>query len=201
MDTLKRIFNNKKLLFCYCLFTISILFSLMIFIFQPKKLDAYYPFEYSGEKIEVVDFPIEQHFHNPYDSLRVIHLYVRDQSINNYDYQIDVIGVKTGKNYFSHLYDEYNSDIMILDILDETDEKDFILKISCDECKNVSVSKKKSNDSKQNYIKDSHDDDILEFSIVNFVPNHGYYWYSIVGIVISLMLYPFAKEEKHYEKK
>ncbi len=202
MNYFKKIYSNKKLLCCYLLFILSICFAIFLFLFHPKKLGDYYPFEYSSENINVVKFPIEQHFHNPYNSLRLIKLYLRDDSLNNYNYTVDVIGEKSGKNYFSHLYTDYSSDILMLDILDfPQEENDFILRITCDECEDVAVSKRKSNNIKENYITGSNDDNILEFGIVNFIPNNDYYWYSFVGIVLSLMFYSLAKGEINDEEK
>ena len=197
MKNLKNILKNKKLLFCYFLFFTSVLFALLLIVFQPQKANAYYPYKYSGKKIENISFPIAQHFHYELDELRSINLFLQNESLNQFNYKIDVIGEKTGHNYFSHKYINYNSNIIILDLnkIPSKDEKDFLINIDCQNCKNVKLSLKESND-KKNYIEGRSDNKVLEFNLINNVTNNSYYWYSLVGIVISLMLYPFAKEEE-----
>ena len=67
-------------------------------------------------------------------------------------------------------------------------------------CNDVYMSLKKSKD-KNNYIEGDSKGNIIEFTLVNYVTNNNYYWYSIVGVVISLILYPYAKEDIINEKK
>ena len=62
------------------------------------------------------------------------------------------------------------------------------------------MSFKKSNNKESNYVDSRVDGNILEFNLIYMVPNNSYYWYTLVGIVISLMLYPLAKEDKKNEK-
>ncbi|MBR3161659.1 MAG: hypothetical protein IKF19_02905 [Bacilli bacterium] len=197
MNFIKENLKNKKLLFCRFLIISSILFTLSLLIMQPKKMSTYYPYEYSEQTIEEVTFPIVQHFYYEQEDLRIINLFFKDDSINDYDYQVDIIGEETENNYYSHKFENYGSNIMNLALGKAPDKKDkhFILKISCDDCQNVIMSTKKSN-SKKNYIEKRNDNKVLEFNLVNYINNYDYYWYPIVGIVISLMLYPLAKEEK-----
>ena len=101
---IKRIFYNKKKLFCYILILISILFSFFSFFIKPKKMNVNYLYDYSVKRIERVNFPLVQHFHASLDNFKIINIYLQDSSLNQYNYKIDVYGEKTGKNYYSHEY-------------------------------------------------------------------------------------------------
>ncbi len=197
MDFIKTIFKNKRLLFCYFLFGCSVLFALLLLIVRPTKMNPTYPYNYSKQEIKEVSFPIVQHFHYELGNLRIINLFFQDESLNKYNFKIDVVGEETGHKYFSYDYIDYNSSIVAMEFNEVSKEKDnnFFIKIDCNDCENVKMSLRKSNNDK-NYIEGRNDNRILEFNLINDVPNNGYYWYSIVGIIISLMLYPFAKEEK-----
>ena len=165
-------------------------------------MNIYYPYEYSEEKLERLSFPIIQHFHYDLNDLRVINFFLKDESINNYDYQIDIIGKQTGNNYFSHNYHEYDSNTIIMELnrIPAKKDKDFIMTIECEKCNDVQLSIKKSND-KKNYIEGEKNNDVLEFNLVNYIKNDSYFWYPIVGIVIAFMFYPLAREEDKYDKK
>lgn len=210
MTFLNDIKKKWKIFFCWGLSSLSILFSLLVFIIKPQAPTTYYPYSYSKRTFENVQFPLIQHFKSPGDSLKQIHLHLSDktifnknQSINQYDYDIKVYD-EDNKIYYSNHFHNYTLDYVDIELeraLDNNNkDKDLILKIDCEECNDVKMSLKSSNNKSTDYIESKEDNKILEFSVIYLISNNSYYWYTLVGITISLILYPLAKEDITNEK-
>lgn len=206
MNFIYNVLKNWKLLFCYLLFIFSILFSVLVFIIKPVTPKSYYPYIYSKRNFETVQFPIVQHFDVSNNQLKYIHIFLSDKSIidnsiNQYDYEVSVLD-NNGKLYYKKLYHDYSLDTIdiMLDEIPNSNVKNMMFEIKCDQCNDVFMSFKKTNNKKNNYVDSRDDDNILEFNLIYMVPNNSYYWYTLVGIVLSLMLYPLAKEDMKNEK-
>ena len=201
------IFKKRwKLLFCWGLFSLSILFSLLVIVIKPMTPQTYYPYSYSEKKIEKVQFPVYQYFKLSENNLKQIHLVLTDKSIfqngnsiNQYDYDIKVYD-EDNTMYYSNHFHNYTLNYVDIEFNNIKTNKNMILEIGCESCNNVETPLKHSNDNNLYYIESSNNDKIIDFNIIYLVPNNSYYWCTLVGITISLLLYPLAKEDIENEK-
>ena len=194
--------NNWKKTFCFCLVLGSILFLLILLIKQPMKKNTNYVYN-TGIESEIIEvqFPLKQYIKVNSDYLTTFTIYLQDDSINQYDYQIELKD-KDGKVYFQNHYIHYESNIIILDlgVVPDSSNQEFELNITCEECEGVKASIRESNDD-STYIEGTKNQS-LELSYDNYSKNNTYYWYPLMAVFIAFTLYPLAKEEKHeYRKK
>ena len=205
MKYLEILKKKWKMFFCWGLFCMSLLFSLLVFIIKPTVPQTYYPYSYSKRNFESIKFPIFQHFNIQNNKLKQIHLVLSDEnivkdnhSINQHDYDIKVYDEEKNLYYSNHFHN-YALDSVDIE-LNDVNSNNIILEIDCEECNDVKMSLKKSINKSNNYIELNEEDKVLEFHNIYLIHNNSYYWYTLVGITIFFILYPLAKEDIKYEK-
>ena len=197
----KRKISWKQIL-CITIFLLSILFGLFVYIKKPSNDEVNNIYD-SNNKITKAELnlPLTQHIKIDKDRLKKIDIYLGDLSINDINYSIQLIG-SDGKTYFDHNYEDYNADIIEFDlgIIEKSKNMEFDIKITCNDiCDSFYANTVKQND-KNNSITNMNNTSL----VITYDSNEydkTYYWYAIMGILISLTLYPLAKEDNDEKKK
>lgn len=194
MNKALNFFKEKwKLLFCYLLILLGILLVIVVLIMKPMKLTSYYVYSQAeAADISEVIFPLEEKIKINHSNLSDIWIYLEDNSLNAYSFQVELRNSKD-EICFEHQYVDYESNILhiYLGLIEYSKDEVFTLKINCDECQNVKVAKSTAVDNSY-IVGDS--DNTLRIYYDYYVPNNTFYWYSILAVVLGLMLIPFAKE-------
>lgn len=186
-----------KLLFCYLLIFLGILLIVIVLIVKPIKKTTHYVYSQSeASDITEMTFPLEEKITIHHDKLANIWIYLEDESINEYTYEIELTNSKD-EVYFENRFENYNSNIINigLGLLEESEGETFNLKIKCDECEDVKIAKSTAID--DSYIVGDNDN-TLKIYYQYYVYNNTFYWYAIMAIVLGIIFIPFAKE-KHDE--
>lgn len=186
MNKLKNIIYKWKKLFCWAWIGIGLLLLIIILVKKPmKKNIKMLSLPKEDIKIENVIFPIKQTINIDDNYLSGLWLYLEDDSINNYKYEIKIID-NTGQQYFYQKFNNYASNIiyMELGVIENSKGMDLELIINCDDCDNVKIGL-------------LGEDKKLKLSTENYIKNNIYYWYIIMFIIIGLVLLPLAREENH----
>lgn len=182
-----------KLLFCYLLILMGVLLILIVLIIRPIKKTTDYLYSQSEESILTeVKFPLQEKIKISNNKLTSLWLVLGDDSINNYVYEITLTN-PSGKVYYQNIYNNYNSNIIRMDlgIIEKSYNEDLTLTIDCEECKDIKV--ETNGTKKDSYIVENMDR-TLKIYYDYYIENNTFYWYSIMAIVIGLLLIPFAKE-------
>ena len=181
------IFNYLKekwqLLFCYLLILLGVLLIVIVLIVKPIKKTSYYVYSQSdGSDMTEITFPLEEKITIHHDKLANIWIYLEDESINDYTYEVELINSK-GEVCFKNIFENYKSNIININLG------------LIEECENVKIATGTA-------IEDSYivgdNDNTLKIYYEYYVYNNTFYWYSIMAIVLGVILVPFAKE-KHDE--
>lgn len=189
---MKKKYNLEKY-FCIVLFMLSILFSIIIFIKKPmKSVINYLYIELSGSEMTEVEFPIKEKILVDED-INSLKLDFGNDFINNYSYDIQLINQK-GKDIFKKTYQGHEGNFVFINPENGIESGKYNLIISCSTCKNVKINLRKSK--KNNYLVNNISKS-LDLSYESVITNTSYYWYSIMGIVITLTLYPLLEEDSH----
>lgn len=193
----KKIINdikkNWRLLFSYLLILLGILLIIIVLVVKPIKKTSDYVYSQAEESnISEVAFPLEESITIHHNKLANIWIYLDDESINDYTYEIELTDSKD-KIYFQNKYEQYNSNIINigLGLVEQTEEESFHLKIRCDECQGVHIAKSTAVD--DSYIVGDKDY-TLKIYYEYYVYNYTFYWYAVMAIVLGMILIPFAKE-------
>lgn len=201
MKKLLWIKEHSKSLFCYLLIFASVLLALIVIIKKPMKLVTTYTYNTGVDVVlEKVTFPMEQDIKVNVDNLSAITIYPEDDSLNKYQYQVEITD-EDDKQLFYHDFKDYNGDQMYFyfGIIPDSKNKILHVKINCDECKNVKMGIGKSLNKETSILENS--GNTLKISMNNYSKNNSFYWYSILAIVIALTLLPLARSEEKNEKK
>ena len=189
---MKRKYNLEKY-FCIVLFILSILFSIVIFIKKPmKSVINYLYIELSGTEMTEVEFPLKEKILLDKD-INSLKLDFGNDFINNYSYDIQLIDQK-GKDVFKKNFQGHEGNIVFINPENGIKSGKYNLVISCSTCKNVKINLRKSKEN--NYLVNNISKS-LDLSYESIVTNMSYYWYSIMGIIITLTLYPLLEEDSH----
>lgn len=188
-----------KKLFCYLLIFLGILLFVVVLIVKPQKTNNAYLYDNTIEsEKKTATFPIVQHIKVSEDNVYGMFLYFGSDDINQYPYEIILKDVE-GKEYFRHDFNlDYESNIVYMQIpvIKKSKGKEFVVTINCEECNNVKLGYRDSSE-KDNYIENSNK--ILGVSFNYYVKNNGFYWYSLLSIIVGFILLPLSKEDS-YEK-
>lgn len=191
--------KNWKKLFCYLLIFLGILLFVVVLIVNPQKTNSIYLYDNTIEEEEKeATFPIVQHIKVSEDNVYGIFLYFGSDDINQYPYKITLKDIE-GKEYFRHDFNlDYESNIVYMQFptLKESSNKEFIVTVDCKECNNVKLGYRESSNN-NSYIEN--DNKILGISFNYYVKNNGFYWYSLLSIIVGFILLPLSKEDS-YEK-
>ena len=191
--------NCWKKLFCYLLIFLGILLFVVVLIVKPQKTNNAYLYDNTIEsEKKTATFPIVQHIKVSEDNVYGMFLYFGSDDINQYPYEIILKDVE-GKEYFRHDFNlDYESNIVYMQIpvIKKSKGKEFVVTINCEECNNVKLGYRDSSE-KDNYIENSNK--ILGVSFNYYVKNNGFYWYSLLSIIVGFILLPLSKEDS-YEK-
>lgn len=188
----EKIKNNWKLLFSLGIIILGILLFSIVLIKQPMKKTSNVLYD-SSEKIVIkkVDFPIVQKLKVDIDNLSGFWIYLEDYSLNDYKYDIKLID-KKGKKYFYNVFDNYESNIIYINLecINNSKNMEFDLVINCKKCNNVKMA----------IAIDKKGNDTLKMMEEHYENNTRiYYWHSILAVIIGGILLLLAKGEKFNE--
>ena len=194
INTFQKLNLSKKSILLILLIFLSILFMIFIFIKSPKKNvnTSIFNANYKTD-IENVHFPIQQNILLDKQGMGIITLYLGDSSINEFDYNIKVTD-KYQNVIFNHSYNNYESDIILIDAGRLKSNKAYRLEIDCDKCENVKMDIGKSIDSNNRIDKTKNKS--LKIYINNIESEKNYYWYPLMAISICLILLPLSRSKK-----
>lgn len=195
-NLLVKLKKDWRVYFCYLLVLGGILFALAIVIFKPMKINTSYYYEYKNKiTLESINFPVLQHIRFQDDNLKTLNIYFNDMSINDFSYKISLVD-EIGNEYFSNSFDSNNEKwaTILLDNVSLKKDYDYVLRIDCPDCRDVSISMKEASN-EFTYL-EGFDNKSLEITTNYFSRNYGFYWYSAMMIVIGLTLLPTAKDNK-----
>lgn len=187
-----KIRSRKKVVFSFFIILLGFLFGIFISIKKPKTLSN--STLYSEKDIfslENVSFPLVEKIDTSDKSINAISLNLGDNSINKFEYKIQVLD-KNDKVLFDHDFINYSGyDYYLYFGVNNTDE--LILKIDCPECNNVKVNTAtiNSNVSLNGTKKKS-----LKVGFTNYSVDYQYYWYSLMLILFGSVLLIFARSEE-----
>lgn len=201
-NNIKKVFNNWKKIFCFSMLFLSFLLAFVILIKKPMKVSAMDMYDSSQEVVtKKITFPIEQDIHVDVDNISAITIYPGETNLNDFQYQIELTD-EDGDSYFSHDYQDYKGNFMYLFFgkIPNSKGKTLHLKITCEDGQeqDVFMDVARSQKNGTNIINDS--DNTLKITMNYYTRNYGYFWYSMLGIAIALILFPLAKEETIHEK-
>lgn len=187
---LRMIKDDWKLLFSLLMIGLGVLLFVVVLIKQPMK-KGMTPLFNDGKEVLVkkVFFPIEQEITISADKLTGFWLYLDDDSINKYDYDVKLVD-ENDNIYFDNKFNDYKSNIIYMGIglLENSVDKKLKLIIDCDSCNKVKMA----------VALDNRDNEVLKLYEESYVDNSNiYYWHAFLSIVIGLVLLPLAKEERN----
>ena len=171
---------------------------LMLFIFlllKPRNtLDVVSSYDTSSErKVVKFDSIVVNKFKSNVNKMHGITIYLDD----GYNLKNVLITLEDNKGniLFSQNYDNIQQNTINLnfDVVEDSKNKNYVLKIKSDEVIKLSVGK---SDSEYNYIINN-DKYVVSFTTLGFKKNHFYLWYPIMAIVILYTLSLFIEGEKN----
>ena len=167
-----KIRSRKKVVFSFFIILLGFLFGFFISIKKPKTLSN--STLYSEKDIfslENVSFPLVEKIDTSDKSINAISLNLGDNSINKFEYKIQVLD-KNDKVLFDHDFINYSGYDYYL-YFGENNTDELILKIDCPECNNVKVNTAtiNSNVSLNGTKKKS-----LKIGFTNYSVDYQYYW-------------------------
>ena len=194
IDFFKNLQLTKIQIILYLLIIISLLLIIILFVKSPKKFVTTTVFDKNKIiDIENVEFPIKQNISLNKQDLSLITVFFGDSSINDFEYNIKVID-EFDNILFKHTYNNYESDIVLIDAGHLKSNKNYQLIIDCDDCENIKMAIGTSIDDK-NKIEETKNS-ALKLFINNVEKDNNYYWYPLMIIAISLILLPFSRSKK-----
>lgn len=191
--------NKIPKFFCILLVVLSVLFALIIFVAQPKSSIYKCAYKESSDKEESsLSFPIVQRFKVEGNGFNKVTIYLYDQSINENIYEVKIFD-ENNKKIYSHVYNNYNSDIieLLFKEIKDSDNKEYRIEINCagTKCNNFNAETVFAKTKK--YSIEGTNDKSLYLMYSTTKLNKTYYWYSIMGLLIAITLYPLTKEDKN----
>lgn len=194
IDFFKNLQLTKIQIILYLLIIISLLLIIILFVKSPKKFVTTTVFDKNKIiDIENVEFPIKQNISLNKQDLSLITVFFGDSSINDFEYNIKVID-EFDNILSNHTYNNYESDIVLIDAGHLKSNKNYQLIIDCDDCENIKMAIGTSIDDK-NKIEETKNS-ALKLFINNVEKDNNYYWYPLMIIAISLILLPFSRSKK-----
>ncbi len=187
---------NFRLLFCIFLLLFAFAFLFAIVIIKPKKTNTLSLYDTTSEGIN--SYSNKEIIHNispKVDNVVGLLVYFDDNSIIGCDFKINVSD-QDGKNYFSHMVKNYQSNILDLKLgyIKDSSNKNFIMKLSLINCDKVKY-KTTSTLNNETYLMNNRNK-TMKITVSYLTKNNSYYWYIAMLIACAFVLLPLSRSEK-----